>query len=389
LPPLLSKLRKCISNETFNHKVPSQNSSQRTIIFQLKIYLSITIMKKLFQSQSILIIMSTTLMTNVEAQQQKELSSQSQVMFSRPDSLPGQASSPAQLVDALHSAFGTHHARAVHAKGIILEGNFIPASSAASLTKAWHMQQKESMVIVRFSNFTGIPDIPDNIGAANPRGMAIKFKSADGKTTDIVGHSFDGFPTPTSDQFRELLLAIGASGPQAVKPTDLDKFLSTHPVARTFLTTQKTPGSYADINYFGVNTFKFTSKEGITKFIRYQFIPADGEVILTEEAVLQMGNDFLIKEMGERVAKKPFKFLMYAQIAEASDNIEDPSIPFPESRKKVFLGTILIKNLAANTDNSDKELSFSPNNLPDGIEAADPMLIFRSKAYPISVKERQ
>lgn len=35
-----------------------------------------------------------------------------------PDPTPPPAhSSPAQLVDALHTAFGQHHVRAVHAKG--------------------------------------------------------------------------------------------------------------------------------------------------------------------------------------------------------------------------------------------------------------------------------
>ena len=89
------------------------------------------------------------------------------------------------------------------------------------LTRAKHFQKTKSKVVVRFSDFTGIPDIPDNIGLANPRGFAIKFIMPDGTTTDIVGHSFDGFPTANSDQFRDLLLAIGRSGPAASKPTAL------------------------------------------------------------------------------------------------------------------------------------------------------------------------
>ena len=80
---------------------------------------------------------------------------------------------------------------------------------------------------------------------------------------------------------------------------------------------------------------------------------------------------------------------MYAQIAEAGDNIEDPSVAWPASRKKVLLGIIEITKISANTSEEDKALSFFPNNIPDGIETADPMLNFRSKAYPISVKERQ
>lgn len=300
-----------------------------------------------------------------------------------------QNSSPAQLVDALHTAFGNHQARAVHAKGIILEGEFTPDANAASLTKAMNLQKEKSRIVVRFSDFTGIPDIPDNVGGANPRGFAIKFIMPDGQTTDIVGHSFNGFPTENTDQFRELLLAIGASGPDAAKPNALDSFLSSHPTAKTFLTTQKLPASYATITYFGVNSFKFTNKNGTSHFIRYQFVPEDGERLLTPDQFNQAGPQYLQTEIKQRVASKSIRFRMYAEIAQDGDNIENPSIAYPTGREKILLGYIEIKTLAANTTTEDKALSFSPTNIPDGIETADPMLNFRGRAYPISVKERQ
>lgn len=300
-----------------------------------------------------------------------------------------QKSSPADLVDALHAAFGTHHARAVHAKGIILEGIFIPDKKAAALSKAFHLQKKTSKITVRFSDFTGIPDIPDNSGLANPRGLAIKFQIADGRTTDIVGHSFDGFPTSNSDQFRELLLAIASSGANAPKPTDLDKFLGTHPVAKTFLTTQKNPASYAAISYFGVNSFKFTNANGESKIIRYQFIPDGGEQLLSSEQMKNAGADYLQNEIKTRVAKLPIRFKLFAQLATANDKTDNPSVAFAKTNKKVLLGIIEISKMADNTTASDKALSFSPNNIPDGIETADPMLNFRSRAYPISVQGRQ
>ena len=302
---------------------------------------------------------------------------------------PNQTSTPADLVDALHSAFGKHEARAVHAKGIILEGDFKPDKQASELTTAFHLQKQSSKVIVRFSDFTGIPDIPDNSGLANPRGFAIKFIMSNDSSTDIVGHSFNGFPTSTSDEFRKLLLSIAASGPDAAKPTELDKFLASHPVAKTFLTTQKTPASYATSNYFGVNAFKFTNKNGISHFIRYQFIPADGEQLLTPEQTAGSGANYLQEEIKNRISKHSIKYKMYAQVAENGDNIEDPSVAWPSNRKLILLGIIEIKKLAPNTVQEDKALFFIPNNVPDGIATADPMLNFRSKAYPISVKERQ
>ncbi len=301
-----------------------------------------------------------------------------------------QQSSPAQLVDALHSAFGNHHARAVHAKGIILEGIFTPAAEAANITTAAYFKKGKLPVVVRFSDFTGIPDISDANGLANPRGFAIKFKLPDGSSTDIVGHSFDGFPTATSDEFRELLLAIGASGPDAAKPTALDNFLGGHPIAKTFLTTQKpAPVSYGTTSYFGVNAFKFTNEKGESHFIRYQFISEEGGHYLTAEETAKANPDYLQKEIPIRVAKKSIKFKMYAQLAEEGDKIEDPSVAWPASRKLVLLGTIEITKMASNTVAEDKALFFIPNNVPAGISPADPMIDFRSQAYPISVKERQ
>lgn len=300
-----------------------------------------------------------------------------------------QHASPAQLVDALHTAFGKHEARAVHAKGVFFEGTFTPDAGSAKLTKAFHLQKESSSVTVRFSDFTGIPDIPDNIGPANPRGMAVKFTLPDGRNTDIVAHSFDGFPTATSDEFRIFLLAVGASGPDAKKPTPLDSFLASHPITKTFLTTQRLPASYATIPYFGVNSFKVTNDKGKTAFIRYQFIPMDGIEVLTPEQFSQQDKNYLINEIGKRISAHPVRFSVYAQVAEAGDAIENPSIAWPAKRKKVLLGVIEINKLVDNTVVADKALSFNPNNVPDGIETADPMLTLRSKAYPISLKERQ
>ena len=172
-----------------------------------------------------------------------------------PRSAPAAASEPApqKMVDALYGAFGDNHSRAVHARGIMAVGTFEPAAEAASLTRASLFAGKSMPVLVRFSNFTGIPNIPDNIGDANPRGFALKFALPDGSQADVVSHSFNGFPTATTEEFRQLLLAIGASGAGAAKPTQVDKFLGAHPIAKAFLTTQKPPAvSYATLSYFGL-----------------------------------------------------------------------------------------------------------------------------------------
>jgi catalase len=107
--------------------------------------------------------------------------------------------------------------------------------------------------------------------------MAIRFRLADGSDTDIVAHSYNGFPSATIDEFRDFATALGSSGADAPKPTPIEVFLSTHPIAKKFLESQSPPpASYATVSYFGVNTFKFTNAEGTVTFGRYQIRPVAG-----------------------------------------------------------------------------------------------------------------
>jgi catalase len=297
---------------------------------------------------------------------------------------------PQQMVNALYSAFGDNHSRAVHAKGIMAVGTFEPSAEAAALTKAKLFSGKSMPVLVRFSNFTGIPNIPDNIGDANPRGLALKFSLADGSTADVVTHSFNGFPTATSEEFRQLLLAIGASGAGAVKPTALDTFLGTHPIAKTFLTTQKPPAaSYATLSYYGVNAFEYATANGRKSFVRYRFVPCDGEAFVPAAELPGKSPNYLRDELPQRLAKGPAMFDWYAQIAEAGDVIGDPSIAWPESRRLVKLGAVRIDRLAPDPAAADKATMFRPLNVPDGVAPADPMLGIRQAAYPLSFQHRQ
>src|SRR5947208_3602339 len=66
-----------------------------------------------------------------------------------------------QLVDTMNAIFGKHPGyRAAHAKGLVCEGEFTPAPSAATLSRAPHLQGEPVRATIRFSDSTGIPDVP-------------------------------------------------------------------------------------------------------------------------------------------------------------------------------------------------------------------------------------
>ncbi|MEP7304849.1 MAG: catalase family peroxidase [Acidobacteriota bacterium] len=298
------------------------------------------------------------------------------------------ARTPQDLVDALHAAFGEHHARAVHAKGLLLDGTFTPSKDARALSRAPIFTSATLPVIVRFSDFTGIPDIPDTAGEANPRGFAVKIRAASGDV-DIVTHSFNGFPVATSDEFAVFLRAIGASGAGVAHPTPIEVFLDRHPVAKHFVASQKPPpASYATAAYFGVNSFKFTSASGRAAYVRYRFVPRAGEHYLSAAELEGKGPNYLLDELPRRLAKEAIVFDWFAQISEAGDKVEDPSIAWPEERRLVPLGTITITRVTRTTD-ADRTTLFLPGTSHPGIEPADQMLTLRDDAYPISFKARQ
>jgi catalase len=296
---------------------------------------------------------------------------------------------PAQLVQDFHAAFGEHHARAVHTKGLILQGTYTPSAEARGLCHAQIFTESSVPVVVRFSDFTGLPNIPDTEVKANPRGFAIKFLMSDGSNMDIVNHSFNGFPVSTSSEFSALLEAIAQSGGEPTPGSELEKFLGRHPKAKTFLTTQtQLPQSWATTSFYGVNAVQFTDAQGRNRFVRYQFIPEAGEHSIAPGDEAARSADYLSEELAARVAANPVLFTWYAQVAEDSDVIDDPATAWPDDRQRVSLGHIMIDQVGPNSPEADRSLAFLPGNEPPGIAFADPMLTIRNASYPQSFQER-
>jgi len=298
---------------------------------------------------------------------------------------------PVALVDALNAAAGGKHPgfRANHAKGVLVEGSFTPAPSAASLSKAPHFATGVP-VIVRFSDTTGVPNLPDADPNASPHGMAIRFTLPDGGVTDIVSISANGFPVATPEDFLALLRAVGASGPGTAKPTPIEQFLGSHPAALKFVTTPRpAPVSFATLAFYGVNAFKFTNAKGESRYARYQILPVAGEQALSKEEEAKAGPDYLMEDLPQRIAKAPVQFRLVAQLANAGDPLNDATATWPADREKIELGTLRLTGTSKDQVPAQKVLLFNPLALQAGIEpSADPILLARPAAYAVSYGQR-
>jgi catalase len=275
--------------------------------------------------------------------------------------------------------------RPTHAKGVLITGTFTPAPEAATLTGAPHIQRESTPVTVRFSDFGGVPNIPDNDPNASPRGIAIRFNLAEHSHTDIIGHSVDGFPVRTIEEFIEFLHAVGA-GPEAIQA-----YLGSHPAALEFVQAPKPfPASFANESFFAVNAYKFTNSEGVTKFGRYRVQPAAGSDYLAPEAAAQKGPNYLFDEIAGRLAKQPVVFAIAVQIAADGDVVDDSTIHWPADRPLVKFGTVALKSIASENPKEQQHIIFDPIPRVEGIEpSADPLLEPRASLYLLSGRRRR
>lgn len=292
-----------------------------------------------------------------------------------------------QLLQALYDGTPTPPPyRVNHAKGVLLAGYFVATPQAAALSIAPHFQGGPVPVQVRFSDFTGIPDIADNAEQANPRGMAIRFLLSGGASTDIVAHSVNGFPARTPAEFLEFLKAANQAKQH---PDRFKQFLASHDAARRFVALPlATPRSYVTERYFALHAFKFVGKSGNMTVGRYILEPEHQAAHYSKQEAATLSGDFLQRDIRIRVTKAEARMKLVLQLADPADRLDDISVGWPEYRPQIVLGEIVLTSV--NDDAMmQQNLAFDPAHLTVGIESAgDPMLSVREAVYRRSFKRR-
>jgi catalase len=311
-----------------------------------------------------------------------------QTQMQPPDPLSRDALQAFDDLSGVHPGF-----RPVHAKGVLLSGTFTPSASVTTLTNAPHVTRPSIPVEVRFSNFAGVPNVPDfDEENASPRGMAIRFYLAEHSHTDMIAHSVDGFPVRTADEFVQFLRAIHASGPDSPKPTPIEAFLGSHPAALEFVQAPKPiPTSFAKEHFFSVSAYKFTNAEGVTKFGRYRILPENGATeYLDKASAAKQTPNFLFDELNDRIARGPVRMRILVQVAGESDVVDNSTVHWPADRPQMEFGTVELNALVPEQDAMQRQIIFDPIPRVAGIESSgDPLLEPRASVYLASGRRRR
>ena len=284
---------------------------------------------------------------------------------------------------------GKAHQRYVHAKGIVCQGTFQASPAAAAISRAPHFKGKSIPITVRFSDGAPNTAVADNSPEAAPRGMAVRF--AVGRGTDIMAFSHNGFLVGTGAEFLELVTAQAATDTAAPHPWPIEKFLRAHPRALKFVQDPKPiPESFGTESFYGNNALVFVNDRGHRQTGRYQIVPINGGKYLDDGALKNKSPDFLSEELPGRLAQAPARFRLLLEIPNDGDPTNDGSVVWPDDRKKIELGTIVITSVVADSVAAERELAFDPTHLIDGIELSDdPLPALRSLVYTYSVAGRR
>ena len=292
-----------------------------------------------------------------------------------------------QLAGGVHPGF-----RPVHAKGVMFSGTFVPSPDASELTRAPHASRPSTPVTVRFSTSGGIPTVADNAPeGSSPQGMATRFHLADHVHTDIIAHSFNGFPARNGEELLEFFQAAAASGPGAPTPPPIVAFLASHPTAKAFVEAPNPiPSSLSRQPYFAINAVKFTNADGQSKFGRFRLEPLAGAEFLTSEQAKNKTTDFLAAEMSERLSTGPVKFRVLVQMAEGGDDVTNATVIWPETRKLVEFGTVTLTERVDELAPERRKIIFDPVPKVDGIDpSGDPLTEVRSDVSLLSGRRRR
>ena len=291
---------------------------------------------------------------------------------------------PVAAIDRLRAAFSgpTGH-RTLHAKGRFYGGTFTATPEATALCRAGHLSGAPTPVVVRWSNAGGDASVPD----AKPdiRGMAVKFRLADGTSTDLLGQTSPRFPTNSPEEFVAMTEA-------SVKPATFPLFLLRHPkmlpaiAAGVRAQAIGRPVSFAEVTFYPIHAYGWLDAGGARTWVRYVFRPVATAADRLDQEF--SGPDRLAEEMAARLARGPVIHEMWVQVAGEG---HDPHLTTSvwKGARELLAGHVLVTEELPDPEAGDGPTVFDPTRTVDGIELSDdPILRYRPAAYTESINRR-
>ncbi|WP_269182041.1 catalase [Modestobacter sp. VKM Ac-2985] len=292
--------------------------------------------------------------------------------------------------------------RVVHARGAAAHGVFTAYGTAANITRAAVLAEKdlETPVFVRFSTVLGSRGSADT--ARDTRGFAVKFYSTEGNW-DLVGNNMPVFFIQDAIKFPDIIHAGKPSPsreiPQAQSAHDsFWDFVTLHTEATHHtiwnMSDRGIPRSFRMMEGFGVHSFRLVNEARETVLVQFKWTPKLGVHSLTwEEAQLAMGTDpdFHRRDLADAIEAGAFpEWELGVQVFPDNDeqmfsgiDLLDPTKIVPEEMVPVQpIGKLVLNANPTNYFAETEQVAFNTGHVVPGIEFTnDPLLQGRNFSY--------
>jgi len=281
--------------------------------------------------------------------------------------------------------------RRAHAKGLCFSGSFEANDAGAALSSAAALGHGNYPVIGRFSLAGGNPLATDGRNVFHS--MALLIRTPDGQEWRMALDHTPIFPVADAASFVALQRATrpdpatGKPDPVVMKP-----FLATHPEVKAFqdyMAKAVLPDSFANATYYSINAFRFTDTGGITRFVRWQFVPEAPLTGIDKAHLGSLPRDALFKEMITRTARGPSRWHLKLVVANPGDITDKATVAWTGPHRTIDAGTLVLTAVEPEETGACRDIVFDPTILPSGIALSDdPLLAARSKSYSSSFTRR-
>ncbi|MBA1200212.1 catalase family peroxidase [Pseudomonas capeferrum] len=296
---------------------------------------------------------------------------------------------PQRIIDTFEAQAGHHPGyRKNHAKGICVTGHFASSGLARSLSTARVFSQPRVPVIGRFAIGGANPSTPDT--KVPTRSLAVQFATDDGQVWRSGMNNPPVLAVGTPQAFYQQVLAM-TPDPATGKPDParMQAFFAAHPESaafRAWASSYKASDSFANTGYNSINAFRLIDAAGHVQPVRWQLVPETAFNALPSDV---RDVDYLQHDLRQRLAQGPLRWSLRLTLAEPGDPVDDPSQAWPDDRRSIDAGMLVIESVEPPEQGACRDLNFDPLILPQGIKAsADPILAARSAAYAESFNRR-
>ena len=299
---------------------------------------------------------------------------------------------PVTMVDAFEAASGKFEGyRRSGAKGICAMGEFVASPESRALSNASAFSEQKVPVIVRFSVGGANPKAAEN--TKSQRNMALQFNLPGGEVWQMGNISAPVFGASSPAQLLGRLQSLVPDpATKAANPEKVKAFAEANPevlLQSKHFASQPVPASFATVNYWGVHAFGFVNAKGDKQFGKWIFEPVGGIQGLSDDEAKAKGPNFLFEDLRQRVKDGKVAFNFNLELAEPGDRLNSATVPLPEGRRKVTLGTLKVTSVSEDASGPCLSITFVPTVLPKGVEASDdPMLAARAAPYAVGLGRR-